>query len=190
MKLFISYRQEDTGGYATELFRRLQQAFGRDNVFFDVKSIALGEDWLEVVQEHIQDCNVLLLPIGPQWLTVTDKKGRTRLENPRDPLRVEIEAAMRAKLHIIPLLIGDTKMPDEDQLPGELRHLAKCIAQDLRHASFDRDVDYLITVLRGSPGSPDEEGASDAAASRQPPAPMYHQNIGQQAPQVPAGGFP
>jgi len=163
MKLFISYRQEDTGGYCTDLCRLLQRAFGDENVFFDIKSIALGDDWVRVVEERIQACDILLLPIGSQWLTIQDKKGRTRLTNPRDPLRLEIEAAMRAKLRIIPLLVAGADMPEEDQLPGELRRLANCTAFDLRHASFERDVDDLIARLTGGRRSPSDDDDDDAA---------------------------
>ena len=183
MKLFISYRQEDTGGYCTELCRMLQQAFGHENVFFDVKSIALGDDWLEVVEDRIRKCEILLLPIGSQWLTIKDKKGQTRLTNPRDPLRLEIEAAIRAKLRIIPLLIAGTEMPEEDQLPGELRRLANYNAFDLRHASFDRDVEDLITRLGGQPSTsrsaiPHDEPDEDVEPMRRATAAPAYQSAG------------
>ena len=149
MKIFISYRQEDTGGYARQLCEMLQTSFGQDAVFFDIKSIELGANWLQVVEERIRACDVLLLPIGSQWLTITDKKGRTRLTNPKDPLRLEIGAAIRAKLRIIPLLIAGAHMPEEEQLPQDLSALAHCVALDLRHASFERDVADLIERLGG-----------------------------------------
>ena len=171
MRIFISDRQADTGGYCTELFRKLRQAFGDENVFFDVKSIALGDNWQDVVERRIQSCDLLLLPIGQQWLTIKDKKGRARLEDPLDPLRVEIEAARRASLRVIPLLIG-TNMPEEDQLPDELRHLAKCVAFDLRHASFDRDLDHLISRLQEGLG-----GASESAEEQD--APVHRQAAAQ-----------
>jgi hypothetical protein len=186
MKLFISYRQEDTGGYCTDLCRMLQRSFGEENVFFDIKSIALGDDWVQVVEEKIRACDVLLLPIGLQWLTIKDKKGRTRLTNPRDPLRLEIEAAMRVKLRIVPLLVGGADMPEEDQLPGELRHLANCTAFDLRHASFDRDVDDLIHRLGGkSAGTRTSSRThdSDEGATRRPAPPQTSERTPQPAPQ-------
>jgi len=176
MKLFISYRQEDTGGYCTDLCRMLQRSFGDENVFFDIKSIALGDDWVQVVEERIQSCDILLLPIGSQWLTIKDKKGRTRLTNPRDPLRLEIEAALRAKLRIIPLLVAGADMPEEDQLPGELRHLANCTAFDLRHASFARDVEDLIDRLSGgrrSTSAIDVDEDEDAVRGRAAARPAY-----------------
>src|SRR5262245_48892459 len=97
-RIFISYRQEDSGGYNSQLCRRLQDDFGEENVFFDIKSIGLGADWWQVVEEKIRSCNILLAPVGPTWLTIEDKNGNRRLDNPKDPLRREIETALKANL--------------------------------------------------------------------------------------------
>ena len=37
--IFISYRRDDTGGYAGRLFDRLSTHFGRGNIFMDVDTI-------------------------------------------------------------------------------------------------------------------------------------------------------
>ena len=50
--VFISYRREDTQGQARALFQDLVAKLGRDAVFMDVDSIALGKDFREVLQER------------------------------------------------------------------------------------------------------------------------------------------
>jgi hypothetical protein len=35
-RIFISYRRDDSGGWAGRLYDRISQHFGRDNVFMDI----------------------------------------------------------------------------------------------------------------------------------------------------------
>ena len=70
-RIFLSYRREDSGGYAGRLYDRLSQHFGRDNLFMDIDTIGLGLDFVEVIQDAVGSCDVLLAVIGRQWLTST-----------------------------------------------------------------------------------------------------------------------
>jgi hypothetical protein len=60
----------------------------------DVDTIQLGDDFVEKITEAVGACEVLLAVIGSRWLTVTDKNGRRRLDDPADFVRLEIEAAL------------------------------------------------------------------------------------------------
>ena len=51
--VFISYRRDDSEGQARTLFRDLSEILGRNAVFMDVDSIALGRDFREVLQERL-----------------------------------------------------------------------------------------------------------------------------------------
>ena len=48
--VFISYRREDCAGEARALYSSLVQALGKDAVFMDVDSIALGQDFRTALQ--------------------------------------------------------------------------------------------------------------------------------------------
>jgi hypothetical protein len=48
---------------------------GARQVFKDVDSIRLGDDFVEVITRAVGSCDVLLTLIGDQWLTVTDEQG-------------------------------------------------------------------------------------------------------------------
>jgi TIR domain-containing protein len=160
--IFISYRQNDSPGDCRQLCERLQASFGHDNVFFDIQNIRLGDNWWTVARERIRGCNVLLVPIGQNWLNITDKKGRRRLDDPRDPLRMEIGLALKESIRTIPVLVEGASMPDAEQLPDDIRDLADLAACELRHRSFLRDVDDLISELGGTaPGSPSKPDAGD-----------------------------
>ena len=54
-RIFLSYRRDDSGGYAGRLYDRLSQHFGRDNLFMDIDSIALGLDFARAIET----------PLGP-----------------------------------------------------------------------------------------------------------------------------
>lgn len=150
MKIFISYRQNDSPGDCRELCERLQQSFGKEHVFFDVHSLRLGENWWAVASERLRSSDVLLVPIGQNWMTIADRRGRRRLDDPRDPLRREIALALREHVRTIPVLVEGAAMPEADQLPEELKELADLTGWELRHATFTSDVDALIERLGGT----------------------------------------
>jgi len=71
-----------------------------------------------------------------------------------DFVRIEIAAALkRKKIHVVPILVEGTKMPPADRLPEELKGLARRNALDLRHVSFNADMDRLVQAIKGGKGS-------------------------------------
>src|SRR5262245_54085191 len=142
-KIFLNYRREDSASDAGRLFDKLVAHFGPDSVFMDVDRIALGVDFVEAINEKIRSCQVLLVLIGKDWLTVRDETGR-RLDNPNDFLRLEIVAAYKRNIRIIPVLLEDVSMPREADLPGDLKFLPRRQKSELRHSRFHDDASYLI----------------------------------------------
>ena len=55
-----------------------------DQIFKDIDSIQLGDDFVEVITSPVSSCEVLLALIGDRWLTITDDHGTARLNNPDD----------------------------------------------------------------------------------------------------------
>ena len=49
-KLFISYRRDDSAGYAGRVHDRLQREFGGNLLFMDVDSIPLGTNFSNLVR--------------------------------------------------------------------------------------------------------------------------------------------
>lgn len=167
--VFISYRREDTQGQARALFQDLVARLGRDAVFMDVDSIALGKDFREVLQERLASCGLMLALIGPDWLEGRDKSGRRRIDNPADFVRLEIVAALKRNIPITPVLLQGAQMPEAEQLPPELAPLAFRNGFELSHSRWDSDVKELIRRL--GLGAADDAAASDGpkpAVSRWP----------------------
>jgi hypothetical protein len=90
LKVFISYRRDDSAGHAGRVYDRLEREFGRDLLVMDVDSIPLGTNFVKVLGEEVVKCDVLLAIIGPGWLDARDENGKRRLENPDDFVRIEI----------------------------------------------------------------------------------------------------
>jgi hypothetical protein len=161
LRIFVCYRREDTAGFARALKTVLGDRYGRDNVFMDLDNIAPGEMWEDVVNKAVGGCDVLIALMGREWMTVTDKTGRRRIDNPIDPVRLEIETALRERLKVIPALIQEAKMPEADALPRGLAALpgiqALAITDD-----WDAGVVKLTSALDRIAEQNAEKAASDA----------------------------
>src|SRR5262249_49015418 len=129
------------------LFDQLAEHFGRDQVFKDVDSIDLGDDFVDAINNAVGSCAVLLALIGQQWLTLEGHDGRLRLDNPGDFVRLEIEAALARNIPIIPILVGKAGMPQADELPPSLAMLARRQALELSPTMFGAGVQRLLRVL-------------------------------------------
>ena len=146
-QIFISYRRVDSEGHAGRLYDRLGSHFGRRNVFMDVVAIEAGVDFAEEIKQAVRGCDVLLALIGPQWLTIKDKQGKLRLEDPRDFVRLEIAAALMQGIRVIPILLQGASMPPASALPEDLKPLSTRNALEVSAARFDTDVETLIHAI-------------------------------------------
>jgi formylglycine-generating enzyme required for sulfatase activity len=137
---------------------RLEREFGRDLLFMDVDSVPLGVNFVQVLGEEIAKCDALLAIIGPGWLDGRDENGNRRLDNPDDFVRIEIEAALKRGIPVIPILLEGTRVPKANQLPDGLKELALRNGIEIRHTSFHDDMERLVRGLKGvqSPQNPDQ----------------------------------
>jgi len=152
-KIFLCYRRDDSGDATGRLRDRLALEFGDKNIFMDVDSLRLGQDFVDRLKAEVQSCDALLAVIGKNWLDARDEEGNRRLDNPDDFVRIEIGAALQRDIPVIPILLNGTKIPRADRLPPELQKLARRSALDVRHESFRSDTDRLIADLKQSPST-------------------------------------
>jgi uncharacterized membrane protein YeaQ/YmgE (transglycosylase-associated protein family) len=153
--IFISYRREDTGGYAGRIFDRLSQLLGREHVFMDIDSIEPGIDFADAIQQAVSMCDVLLVLIGREWLRNTDARGHRRLDDPEDFVRLEITTALDRNIRIIPVLVEETKMPDAEDLPEPLKRLTRRNALQISNTRWSYDIERIIDIVqRVVPRSP------------------------------------
>jgi hypothetical protein len=146
VKIFISYRRSDSGGYALHIRHFLEKEFGTRYVFMDVDSIPLGANFAARLEQAVAECNVLLALIGPNWLI--DRAGKRRIDDENDFPRIEIASALKRNIPVIPILLDNQKVPRVDELTEDLKELAVCNGLDIRQASFNRDMNKLIGEIR------------------------------------------
>jgi Caspase domain/TIR domain len=114
----------------------------------DVDAMKPGLDFVKQIDEHVSKCDVVLAIIGPGWLSAVDKKGRRKLDLPQDFVRVELAAALKRDIPVIPVLVDGTAMPAEEDLPDELKSLPHRHALELRHSRFSSDSEAVVRALR------------------------------------------
>jgi hypothetical protein len=147
-RIFVNYRREDSSGHAGRMFDRLKKHFGRKTVFWDVSgSIQHGEQFDQAIERAVASCDVFLAVIGQKWLSSIDTAGKRRLEDPNDYVRLEIAKALERKVRVIPVLVERATMPNPQDLPQDLKALAKHQAIELTDNRWDYDISELINTL-------------------------------------------
>lgn len=152
LHIFISYRRDDSAGYAGRLADSLETLMDGGQIFRDVEDIKPGDDFAETIEHNLQRATVLLIVIGKNWLTAKDDRGQLRLQNPKDFVRLEIETALHLGHQIIPVLIDGAVMPNPDDLPKSLAAAAYRQAFHCSDSRWDEDVNRLFDVLNQAQG--------------------------------------
>jgi hypothetical protein len=149
--IFVSYRRADSAGYAGRLVDKLKSEFG-DQVFFDVDSIRPGANFHEVINETLGKCGAVVLLIGKRWLERNESSPP--FGDLQDVITQEVQSTLDLKIPIVPVLVDGAAMPPEAVLPAQFQEISSLNAMELRHTSFDRDVqavsEHLANVLGGA----------------------------------------
>jgi hypothetical protein len=148
--IFISYRRDDSAGYAGRLYDDLCDRFGSEALFRDLDSLEPGADFVEAIEEALSNCDAIVVVIGQHWLISVDAMGQRRLQDPSDFVRLEVEAALKRGIRVLPVLVQGAKMPSLQDLPGTLAPLARRQACELSDSRWKYDVGQLIQVLEES----------------------------------------
>lgn len=146
-RLFLSYRRDDSAGFAGRLADALEEKFGVGSVFRDVDDIQPGEDFIHAIEDHLREVDAVLVMIGPHFLEAS-ADGLRRLGGKGDFVSMEIQAALASGKPLIPLLVGGAAMPVELDLPDTITALARRQAVVLSDGNWRNDVERLVATLR------------------------------------------
>src|SRR5262245_36391557 len=163
--ILVSYRSEDAAGHAGRVIDRLRTRLAKRRVLKDLGEVAPGEDFVRAIEDGVAACDTVLVVIGRRWLTSASPGGR-RLDVPNDPVRLEISTALRRTLRVIPVLVAGAVLPQEQELPSEIRDLARRQAVELRDGSWDADVENLVVALERVPADGPRQPMTPQAARR------------------------
>lgn len=150
-KIFLSYRRADSADIAGRIYDRLEAHFGAQQIFIDIDTIPFGVDFRQHIEASIQTCDVFLAIIGDRWLARSESPEatpRTRLDDPEDFVRLELEAALRFNVRVIPVLTGTAVMPKTSELPDVLANFAFLNCAEVRSGpNFKGQIERLIKSL-------------------------------------------
>ncbi|SDZ19531.1 TIR domain-containing protein [Geodermatophilus africanus] len=146
--IFVSYRDE-TVHSAGRLGNLLGARFGPEHVFM-ADSIDAGADAVVATMDAVGNCDVLIVVIGPTWLTGTDDHGRRRIDQVDDLVGVGISSALRRGITLLPVLVHGAEMPAAEDVPERVRGLARHRAVRLDHMSFHSDAVQLIDLVESA----------------------------------------
>lgn len=141
-KIFISYRREDSIWSTGRIHDWLAKHFSKEQLFIDIDSIAPGIDFVSYIEESVNNCDVLLAVIGQKWIENIQSKA-----NETDFVRLEIATALKNNIHVIPILVENTKMPLAKDLPDELKTLTRRNAFVINPSSVNKEMEALIKIL-------------------------------------------
>lgn len=157
----LNFREEDAQA-ADRLRIRLEARLGTGQVTTDARQ-------QPGMAPRLQGCRLLVVVIGTGWLAGDQAK---RLQLPDDPVRLEIEQAMRLPaVRIVPLLVGGATLAAA-ALPASLASLAAVAPEVLRRHATAAEVDALADSLatlakasgprptRAKPPEPGDPGGS------------------------------
>ena len=148
IRVFISYRRDDSAYVALAVRDELERRFGKGSVFLDVASITPGQDFPERIEQAMQQSDVLLVLIGDGW-NATGADGTRLLDMATDFLRIELELGIALGRPIVPVLIGKARMPGEAELPTTVAPLHRVQAVELRAGrAFRQHLHELIATVR------------------------------------------
>jgi hypothetical protein len=148
-EVFISYRRDDDAGMALALHSHLTRVLAEEQLFMDVEDgIPAGDDFVQVLEQRVSECRIMLVLIGKYWLRATNAAGERRLDNPEDFVRIEIESAIKTNKVVIPVLINDTEMPRSTELPDLMKPLARRQAVFTTTKRLRNDAAGLARILQ------------------------------------------
>jgi hypothetical protein len=141
-RICISYRRSDSAAIVGRIYDRLVGRYGAESVFMDLNDIPYGADFRKQIQAAFQETSVLIAAIGPRWLG-QQANGTARIHDNQDPVRVEVQTALRQRILVIPVLVDGGQMPSADDLPRNIKEFS------FRNAMrVDSGVDFPLHVER------------------------------------------
>jgi serine/threonine protein kinase len=146
----MCYRRADSEEMVDRIYDALAARFGEAAVFRDIDTIPPGVDFPTYIQESLRDCPVTLVFIGKEWTACADARGRRRIDDPGDHVRIEVETALALPgARVIPVFVRRAEVPGEDELPESLRALRRRNGITVRSsgADYKHDIAHLSDIL-------------------------------------------
>ncbi|WP_315834797.1 toll/interleukin-1 receptor domain-containing protein [Bradyrhizobium prioriisuperbiae] len=141
--IFISYRWTDGASSARLIAQHLTRAFPGKKVFWDQDQRSPGSDLEARLRKSISESHIVLFVIGLHWFT-----RLSQADAAKDYCRIEVETALATSKEIIPVYVDGAREPEQRDLDDVARSIAGMEFLQIRHESFDSDLDQLRNAIR------------------------------------------
>jgi uncharacterized membrane protein YhaH (DUF805 family) len=163
--IFINYRRNISAHAAGRLADQLARHLEGRRLFLDVDGIEPGLDFVKVLSDQVAQCEAFIAVIGPGWAEAKNSAGTRCLDSPNDYVRIEIEAALKRDIRLIPVLVDGARMPAADDLPEPLKPLSRRNAVEITHHRFGPEVEALAGTLQRALGAEPQSNAAQIPAA-------------------------
>ncbi len=140
MSVLISFRRDDTASWATRIQQWMAAGHGAEDWHLELRSVP--ESSGPGTGGRMAGLDAVVALIGPRWL---DGGG------PDERVAAELAAAMRAGVDVVPVLVDGAGMPQDEELPPELRNLVAYPALHMGGATFEHDLGRLAERVAPEP---------------------------------------
>lgn len=145
-KIIVSYRRSDSA-MAGRIFDRLAQHFGKTSLFIDIDNVPFGVDFRKHIDDALKASDLMIAVVGEKWLG-PQAGGKLRIMNEADPVRVELETALKRDITVLPVLLDGTSMPDPADLPEAIRDFAYRNALEVESGrDFNMHIERLVRAI-------------------------------------------
>lgn len=143
-RIFVVYRQSDSGAVARQIADRLAATYGPTAVMTSFQDAPLDVNLQQETYRMATTSAVVLAVIGPAWA------NDPRLHRPDDVVRYALETAlMNPHTRLIPVLVGGAMIPNPQLLPPGLQTLtARGVVSVRTDAFFEQDMQALMAAVR------------------------------------------
>jgi hypothetical protein len=145
--VFINYRVKDEPLGAAAIYRELTGRFGDDQVFRDTDSLRPAEHYPDAIRRALRESDIVLVLIGPEWLTLRDSDGTRLIDREHDWVRAEIADAFERDIPVLPVLLLDTPRLDKKDLPASISRLAVIQSLRIGFRDFGESLEKLAREL-------------------------------------------
>jgi hypothetical protein len=179
MRLFVSYRREDSEGYVGALELALENTEDRQSVeaFVDARKIAIGVDFVRAMLLAVKSCDAVLVMIGPRWRGIAKSGKEPRIYATDDPVRLELATALASGVPVFAALLNGANLPRANEVPSDLARLVTVPAVELRDADFDGDVARMTAHIRSCVNPPDRAAPAPVILEVQAPPGVYWSSL-------------
>jgi hypothetical protein len=150
-EIFISYRRDDTGGFARAIFQYLARQYGQKCVFMDLETLQPGHDFSIEIEQSMAQAKVMIVLIGRDWLG-NKSDGTSRIQDSADFVRREVALGLQRNITVMPVLLGNATIPTEMDLPEEIRSLLRHHSAHVTLTRFNADMESIAVALNEAMG--------------------------------------